>query len=190
MASVPRPRRAAHGAAIVVRRAAPAAASRIAIELSLRCRAWRKALPEAAALAEEAARTALAVAKAKLAPVVEVTLILGDDALVRGLNQRWRQRDAATNVLSFATGEIAAPDRPQLLGDVVLAYETVAREAAAQGKTLADHLRHLVVHGVLHLLGWDHEADAEASRMEALERRILRRLGIADPYCVREVADG
>jgi probable rRNA maturation factor len=165
-------------------------AQRIEIELALSCRAWRKALPDAAALAEEAARAALAAAKPRLASVVEVTLVLGDDALVRALNRRWRRRDAATNVLSFATGEIAAPDRPQLLGDVVLAYETVAREAAAQGKTLADHLRHLVAHGVLHLLGWDHEGDAEAARMEALERRILRRLGVADPYREREHADG
>ena len=92
--------------------------------------------------------------------------------------------DAPTNVLSFPAAASAppAPGAPLLLGDVVLAFETVAAEAAAQGKPLADHLAHLVVHGVLHLLGFDHEADAEAERMEALETRLLAGLGIADPY--------
>ncbi|MGH6976532.1 MAG: rRNA maturation RNase YbeY, partial [Stellaceae bacterium] len=78
----------------------------------------------------------------------------------------------------------------RLLGDVVVAHGTIAREARAQGKTLADHLAHLIVHGVLHLLGFDHERAAEARRMEALEVTILARLGVADPYRVREAAHG
>jgi probable rRNA maturation factor len=109
---------------------------------------------------------------------------------VRALNRRWRGRDSATNVLSFPSGETGAGGRAVLLGDVVLAYETVAREAAAQGKTLADHLAHLVAHGVLHLLGFDHAEDAEARRMESLERRVLARLGVADPYHARERSHG
>jgi probable rRNA maturation factor len=120
-----------------------------------------------------------------------LSLVLADDATLRALNRRWRAQDKPTNVLSFAAqGEETPPDAPLLLGDVVLAFETVAREAAAQGKPLGDHLRHLVVHGVLHLLGHDHERREEAALMEALETRILAGLGVADPYREHEVADG
>lgn len=106
----------------------------------------------------------------------EVALALGDDAFVRSLNVQFRGKDKATNVLSFPAGE------PGFLGDVALARETVAREAAEQGKSQRDHARHLLVHGILHLLGYDHETDEQAIAMETLERRILARLGIADPY--------
>ena len=114
--------------------------------------------------------------------------MLTDDAAVRALNAQWRGKDRPTNVLSFPAAtpdEIArarAGGPPLLLGDVVLALETCRREAAEQGKPLADHVAHLVVHGVLHLLGHDHEDDAEADRMERLETAILAELGIADPY--------
>jgi probable rRNA maturation factor len=93
-------------------------------------------------------------------------------------------------VLSFASEEKPVPPLPLLLGDVVLAYETVAAEAGSQAKPIADHLRHLVVHGVLHLLGFDHVEGAEAERMEALETRILAGLGVSDPYLAREAAHG
>ncbi len=123
--------------------------------------------------------------------------MLSEDATVRALNRQWRGQDKPTNVLSFAAGaETAPPGAPCLLGDVVLAYETVAAEAKAQGKPMAHHLCHLVVHGVLHLLGFDHERAAEAERMEALETVILAGLGIADPYepadpaSLAETADG
>lgn len=123
----------------------------------------------------------------------ELVLVLADDRLVRSLNRDYRGHDKPTNVLSFAgldeTVEAAA-DRPVLLGDVVLARETIAREAEAQGKTAAEHLAHLVVHGVLHLLGYDHESMPEAERMESLERAILADLGIADPYRDRSVPAG
>ena len=121
-------------------------------------------------------------------PEMELTVILADDAAVRALNAEWRGKDKPTNVLSFpaATPEEIARARaggpPLLLGDVVLALETCRREAEDEGKPLADHLAHLVVHGVLHLLGHDHATEPEAERMEALEVAVLARLGIADPY--------
>ena len=109
---------------------------------------------------------------------------LSDDAEQRGLNRTYRGKDCSTNVLAFPQTAPAAadPGTPLLLGDVVLAFETVRREAAAQGKPFADHLCHLVVHGVLHLLGFDHEAAAEAAAMEAREVTILAGLGVRDPY--------
>lgn len=104
--------------------------------------------------------------------------MLADDAALRALNARWRQQDKPTNVLSFPAGDSV------LLGDVVLAFETVRREASEQGKSLADHMSHLVVHGVLHLLGHDHERPRDADVMESLERQVLAGLGIADPYAI------
>ena len=107
-----------------------------------------------------------------------VTVLLTDDATVHELNLRFRAKDAATNVLSFPSGS-----NPEgRLGDIALAYGVCAAEAREQGKPLEHHLQHLVAHGVLHLLGYDHADDAEAEAMEALERRILAGLGIGDPY--------
>lgn len=135
---------------------------------------WRRALPGVERLVRKAARVAIG-ARAK-----SLTVALADDAAVRALNKRDRRKDKPTNVLSYPSGE------KSFLGDVVLARQTVWREAREQKKAPADHLVHLVVHGTLHLLGHDHEtSDADADRMEALERRILKRLGIADPYEVR-----
>ena len=111
-------------------------------------------------------------------PEGSVAILLADDEAIRELNREWRGKDAPTNVLSFPAAASAAPH----LGDVALAYETCAREAAEQGKPLEHHLAHLVAHGVLHLLGWDHQTDAEADRMEALERDIIARIGVPDPY--------
>jgi len=104
-----------------------------------------------------------------------VCLVLADDALQRRLNHEFRGRDKSTNVLSF-------DGAPAALGDVVLALETIAAEAEAQGKPLAHHVAHLVVHGVLHLLGYDHETQGQARSMERLEIEILAGLGIGDPY--------
>jgi probable rRNA maturation factor len=114
-----------------------------------------------------------------------VSVLLADDAAVRELNAEWRGKDKPTNVLSFPAAPTAAPH----LGDVALAYETCAREAAEQGKPLEHHLSHLVAHGVLHLLGWDHESEDEAEAMEAHERQILAGLGVPDPYA-REAGHG
>lgn len=157
----------------------------IAIDIAMPCAAWRRALPAAATIAREAAEAALAASGKRIARA-ELSLVLADDATVRDLNGRWRGKDAPTNVLAFASDEAPEPGKPALLGDVVLAFETVTHEAKSQGKRLADHLRHLVIHGVLHLLGYDHIAVAPARRMEALETRILAGLGVADPY--REAA--
>lgn len=150
---------------------------------------WVAALPEAEALARDAAEAALAAAVPGIGPA-GIAVVLADDALVRSLNRDWRGKDAATNVLSFPAAEIVAGARPPAppdgmpleLGDVVLARETCVAEATAQRKPLAHHVNHLIVHGVLHLLGYDHAADDEAARMEGLETRVLASLGVPDPY--------
>jgi len=145
----------------------------IAVAITIPCADWRRALPRASGLARRAAREALR--QAAYEGDGEVSVVLADDATVADLNRRYRRRRGPTNVLSFSA-------TPPLLGDVVIAYETTAREAKAQHKPLADHFAHLVVHGTLHLLGHDHRRAAEARRMESLEIVTLFRLGIADPY--------
>lgn len=113
---------------------------------------------------------------------VELSVALVSDDAIRTLNRDYRGRDKATNVLSFPCGEPAGPGLPRLLGDVVLAFETVSRESEMQGKPVEHRVSHLVVHGFLHLLGYDHESSGEAEAMEAIEIRALARLDIADPY--------
>jgi probable rRNA maturation factor len=113
----------------------------------------------------------------------EISVVFSDDAHIRGLNSGWRGKDKPTNVLSFPAFPAQPGGKlPPMLGDVVLAAETVTREAELEGKPLDHHITHLVIHGVLHLLGHDHENEAEAERMEALERAALARLAIPDPY--------
>ncbi|MSP43668.1 MAG: rRNA maturation RNase YbeY [Alphaproteobacteria bacterium] len=114
----------------------------------------------------------------------EISIVLADDAFVRELNRTWRNRDQPTNVLSFPA-EDEDDHGPRLLGDVVLAYETIEREALASGTPMLDHVTHLVIHGTLHLLGFDHKTEQEAGEMEALEATLLARLDIADPYAPR-----
>jgi probable rRNA maturation factor len=117
----------------------------------------------------------------------ELAIVLTDDSRIRALNQTWRGLDKPTNVLSFPTeAGGAANGVPALLGDIVIAYETVKREALAQDTPFLHHLAHLAVHGFLHLHGYDHEAEDEAETMERLERQILARLGIPDPYAARD----
>lgn len=146
------------------------------IEIEVEAEAWTGALPDVEAVVERAAQAALGAVEG------DIVVLLTDDAAVRDLNGRFRDKDKPTNVLSFPAPESAAPH----LGDIVLAYGVCATEAEAQGKTLADHLSHLVVHGVLHLLGRDHEDDAEAEEMEAEEREILAQIGVADPYLAEQ----
>ncbi len=113
----------------------------------------------------------------------ELSITFTDDANIAELNAEWRDKNGPTNVLSFPLVQLAPGDPlPPMLGDLVIAFETVRREADEQGKSLIDHLAHLIVHGLLHLLGYDHIGDDEADVMEALERRILRHLAISDPY--------
>lgn len=147
------------------------------------------ALGDAAALAESAAQAALAEAGVSAAGR-EISLLLTDDAAVAALNRQFRGKDAPTNVLSWPAFDLApgaplppaGPAGATPLGDIALAAETVAREAAERGLAIRDHVAHLIVHGVLHLLGHDHEEDAAAEAMERLERRALARIGVADPY--------
>lgn len=108
---------------------------------------------------------------------VEVAISLSDDAAMQELNRRFRGVDAPTNVLAFPD-----PDGNGHLGDLAFAYETVRHEALAQGKSFDHHFRHLIVHGVLHLLGYDHISDSDAARMEAEELRILAKIDVPDPY--------
>jgi probable rRNA maturation factor len=151
-------------------------------------RRWRGALP-ARALAREAIAAALRECGCELRRGAEVCVHLVGDADIRALNKQWRGRDAATNVLSFPAAAPEQTGAARLLGDIFVAFETVSREAEDDGTTLADHLRHLVVHGFLHLLGFDHDVGARAEAMEALEVRILSTLGVADPYESRELTD-
>lgn len=157
------------------------------IAVSLDCPAWAEALPEVVDRVEALARLTLdSCPEDRPEGALELSVVLADDETVQALNRDWRGKDAPTNVLSFAALDDeeapVVPGAPLLLGDVILAWETVAAEAVAQHKPLADHLAHLVIHGVLHLIGFDHEEEEEAVEMEALETRLLATLGIADPY--------
>ena len=160
---------------------------------------WPTALPDVEERCRAAAAAALAAADVDLPAgvVPEISVVLADDETVRQLNRDWRGKDAPTNVLSFASldadGAPPVPGAPLLLGDVVLAWGVCAAEAARDGKPLADHLAHLVVHGILHLVGYDHERDdAEAEVMESLEVAVLAALGVPDPYAPSpdDVAEG
>jgi probable rRNA maturation factor len=159
---------------------------KVALDISVASALWR-GLPRARSLARETIAAAIAESGSAVPDGVEVSLRLADDALLRSLNLRWRGVDKPTNVLSFPSAPPGRLVEPLSLGDIALAYETLAREASELGVPLADHYRHLVAHGFLHLIGYDHETDREAERMEALETRIMARLGAADPYA-REVA--
>lgn len=139
---------------------------------------WTAALAGVEALARSAAAAALASEGRNAG--ADLTVLLTGDERVRNLNGRFRQVDAATNVLAFP-----APAGAGYLGDIALAFGVCGREAAEQGKPLAHHLQHLTAHGVLHLLGYDHQTDAEAESMEARERAILAGLGVPDPYAAR-----
>lgn len=142
------------------------------IDIEIEDDGWA-AVADIEALVTRAAEAALAGERGRA-----VTVLLTNDDIVRELNGRFRGQDRPTNVLSFP-----AIENPEgFIGDIALAYGVCAREAAEQGKALGDHLQHLVAHGVLHLVGYDHQTDAEAEAMEALEREILSGLGVSDPY--------
>jgi len=146
------------------------------IDLVVESERWKEA-KEAAAIAQRAVIEAAAMLST---PSSELAIVLTDDSAIRSLNCAWRGVDAATNVLSFPTKN--AGGKPPLIGDIVLAYETIAGEARAQCKPFAHHVAHLAAHGFLHLLGYDHVQRKDAETMERLERQTLRRLAIPDPY--------
>ena len=149
--------------------------------------------PEEAALSDLAS-IAIAAVWDELAsgnqPDSELSLVFTDDAAIKELNNDWRDKDKPTNVLSFPAFPIKPGQAPgPMLGDIVIARETVVREAEDEEKSFDHHLTHLIVHGVLHLLGYDHETDDEAEAMEQLERKILARLAIPDPYALSFIDD-
>lgn len=155
---------------------------RIDIDITVESGDWppKRALRS---LVEKAVGAALYEAGAAYEAGSELSVVFTDDAHIRTLNAGWRNKDKPTNVLSFPAFPVKiGQELPPMLGDVVLAAETVAREAELEGKPLGHHITHLVVHGVLHLLGHDHEEETEAERMEALERAALATLAIPDPY--------
>lgn len=156
-------------------------AARFAIDLRLADPAWRRALPNAAALVRRACRAALKdeLPKGRTA----LSLLLTSDAEMMQLNTDWRGKPKPTNVLSFpAEGAVDPAKPPPYLGDIALGLEICQQEAREQQKPLADHVAHLVVHGTLHLLGYDHETDEQAQAMEPREVEILGGLKIPDPY--------
>ena len=150
------------------------------IDVIVRSARWRKR-PTAKTIVKKAV---LAAAEAVSTPRAELAIVLSDDSAIRALNRDWRGKNAPTNVLSFPAADGRAKARPAspYIGDIVIAYQTIAREAVAEGKPFNHHLAHLAVHGFLHLLGYDHENDRDAQKMERLERKILERLAVPDPY--------
>ena len=162
----------------------------LSIEIIVESQLWAAQLE-----AEGVVRGALGAAAAMVSTrPAELAIVLTDDSAIRALNREWRGIDKPTNVLSFPVqqpGALAAEPAqsapPMLLGDIVIAYETTAQEARTESKRFEDHLAHLAVHGYLHLLGQDHEDDSDAEAMEGLERAILARLGIPDPYAASDL---
>lgn len=167
-----------------------AKAATILIDVTIASRAWTRALRNAAAVCRRAA-TAVFEVLPQTAPA-EVSILLTTDLAVQRLNSIYRHKNKPTNVLSFPASSEDARDslpagKPLMLGDVAVAYGVTRREAKAEGKTLTAHLSHLVVHGVLHLLSYDHEHERDAVTMERRERKILATLGISDPYTLPPV---
>jgi probable rRNA maturation factor len=161
--------------------AAPGALGALALDLAVEAGDW----PDKSML-EGLARDAIGAALAEVgleAGRTELNIVFSDDANIRSLNAQWRGKDKPTNVLSFpAFSPKRAAPLPPMLGDIVLAAETVRRESVLEDKPLEHHITHLILHGFLHLLGYDHETDADAEEMESVERRALARLSIPDPY--------
>jgi probable rRNA maturation factor len=155
----------------------------VSIDVLIRSPKW-KAEPRAAAIVRKAIRRAAIAAST---PRAELAILLTDDSAIHALNRDWRGQDKPTNVLSFPAVQPRGRKTAHagLLGDIVMAYETVAREARLERKPIKHHLTHLAVHGFLHLTGYDHETDRDAKRMEAFEVEILAGLGVPDPYATR-----
>ena len=152
------------------------------VSVEVEDQAWQ-VLPGVDELARSTVTAVLADA-GRADPECDIAVLFTSDAEMAAINAEWRGKDKPTNVLSFPTPEdMPVPaGEPRSLGDIVLAHGVIASEAVEQGKTLRDHTTHLIVHGTLHLLGYDHETNGEAEEMEALETRILKGLGISNPY--------
>jgi len=166
----------------------------VAVDVAINCDDWQKLDFDPAALALEIVPMVYAMADIPefiLGADVEFSVVLSDDESIRVLNRDYRGKDKPTNVLSFAALDAGAdgvlpsspPDQQAwLVGDVILSYETIESEAVEQNKTLKDHFTHMLVHGTLHLLGYDHEEDSDATIMENLEIGILEKRMIESPY--------
>ena len=141
-------------------------------------------------LAEQAVRNAIAAAATSLSTTGgEVSVVLTDDGAIRTLNRDWRGIDKQTNVLSFPAPKSKTSGGTLMLGDIVIAYETLAQECADEGRFFLHHLSHLTVHGFLHLIGYDHQNDADADEMEGLESKIMASLKMPDPYLARDIGN-
>ena len=152
------------------------------IEIQIRSPLWN-----AQPLASQTIRDAIdAAADALSIEGGEVSIVLTDDSAIARLNRDWRGIDKPTNVLSFPASDHNAGGGMQLLGDIVIAYETLERECEDENRLFLHHLAHLTVHGFLHLIGYDHQTDAQAEEMEGLESRIMTRLNMPDPYSTRD----
>lgn len=157
------------------------------IDIAIRNRNWRRRVPGLDSFIPKILKSALRGAGWPALQAVELSILLADDATIQELNRDWRQKDKPTNVLSFPQHEtplkLKPSPMPVILGDIAMAYQTLGREAKGEGKTFEAHFAHLLVHGLLHLLGMDHERSTRhANRMEALEIEILAKLGYSNPY--------
>ena len=164
----------------------------VKLEVIVRSALWQKRR-NAKSVVKKAVQAA---AKAASTRSAELAIVLANDSTIQALNRDWRGKNQPTNVLSFPAAPSEhgrrnrgkSPERSPYIGDIVIAYQTTAREAVAEGKRFDHHLAHLAIHGFLHLLGYDHENDRDAEKMESLERRILGRLAVPDPYVPRSSA--
>lgn len=153
----------------------------VSIDIAVQDEAWRLTEIDLSELCDRSVAGALA--ELDHIPTGELSIAFIDDAAIQVLNRDYRGKDNPTNVLSFPVEKL---ENNPMLGDVVLGRETIMREAETQGKTLADHLSHLIVHGFLHLLGYDHIDEAQAAEMEAIEIKALAQMGIDNPYDFHE----
>ena len=157
-------------------------ANLLTVVVDLRCSAWCDLVPDAQKRCLSAAVAAFDAAGA-ISSGTEISVVLADDAFIQSLNKSWRKQDRPTNVLAFPCDDVGhSNDAIRLLGDIVIAYGVVQREALEEGNSIGNHLAHMVVHGTLHLLGYDHVVDDEAEQMEGFETVALAALGIDDPY--------
>lgn len=153
----------------------------LVVEINVAYTAWREHI-DPDAIANKALSTAILHVVNKLTSDAEVSVLFCDDATTQGLNKNWRGLDKPTNVLSFPTVEFPEPNGPHLLGDIIVSFETCKNEAEGLSLPMETHVVHLLVHGLLHLLGYDHVDDEGAGKMENLEVLILKEMGIANPY--------
>jgi probable rRNA maturation factor len=155
---------------------------KVQVEIIVGSARWRRR-PKAKTIVKKAISAAAIAAST---PGSELAIVLVDDSAIRAFNRQWRGKNVATNVLSFPAAAGSRWTASPYIGDIVIAYETTAREAAAEDKPFNHHLAHLAVHGFLHLIGYDHDKDTAAEEMEQLERRILARIDVPDPYASRD----